>query len=372
MLTTNNIMLYIWISVLILCCSGCNRNNEKPKPPPPRVTTAIVQKQEVPIYVDAIGQVISPVTVNIRPQAAGKLIKANIKQGAIVEEGDILYEIDPRPYQAILDQANAQLSHDQALLAYAEQAVARYKKVVEDDYISVLNFEQFQSNAHAARAQVEQDIAAIVAAQINLDFCKVVAPVSGKISYSNVDVGNILVVDDPNQITVIRPFSPIDISFAIPQQQFEMIRQVQGNEGDWKFIATLPEQPDHPFDGTTYFLDNQVDQNTGTILLKGRVANEERKLWPGEFIRVKVLYNIAPDALTAPLSSVLIGKDGPYVYVLDSDKKASVKSVVVLTRTNEFAALHSSELQAGDTVVVDGQINLAPGILVTEVSDRRP
>ena len=173
------------------------------------------------------------------------------------------------------------MQHDEALLEYAKQAVERYKQVVEDEFISVLNYEQLTSNANAAAAQVELDKAAIMAAAINVEFCKIVAPVSGKISYFNVDVGNIMIIDDPNQITVIRPFSSVDILFSLPQQQFEMIRSVQGDAGKWKFIATLPERTDEPFDGTTYFIDNQIDQNTGTILLKGRLTNEDRRFGPG-------------------------------------------------------------------------------------------
>ena len=200
------------VLVIVLCLlSGC-KSNERPPPAPPKVTTTTVKMQDVPIYIDAIGQVIPPVTVNIRPQAAGMLIKANIVQGAIVKEGDILYEIDPRPYQALLDEAIGQLKHDEALLVYATQTVERYKKVVEDDFVSILTYEQYLSNEAAAKAQVELDKAAVRAAQINLDYCPYSPPSGGKISYFNVFVGNIMAVDDPNQITVsFRSFSPIDI-----------------------------------------------------------------------------------------------------------------------------------------------------------------
>lgn len=359
----NWISFYLLLACVLLCV-GCTQKGGH-KSAPPAVTTTTIQQREVPIYLDAIGQVISPVTVNIRPQAAGKLVKAYIQQGAIVNEGDLLYEIDPRPYQALLDEAKAQLVHDQALLTYADQAVKRYQTVVQDEFISVLNYEQLQSTANAARAQVELDKATITAAQINLDFCKVVAPVAGKISFFNVDVGNILAVDDPNQITVIRPFSPVDILFSLPQQQFELIRREQGNGGEWKFIATLPERPDHPFEGVTYFIDNQVDQNTGTILLKARLPNPERLLWPGEFVRIKVLYKMAPGALIVPPSAVLIGKDGRYVYTVDAEGKAVAQTVTVLTRADEYIAITSPQLHAGDTVIVDGQVNVAPGIKVT-------
>jgi len=359
-----SILLIVLLPIFFV---GCNRK-EKTKTPPPRVTTTIIKQQDVPIYIDAIGQVISYITINIRPQAAGKLINAYIKQGALVKEGDILYEIDPRPYQAIYDEAIAQLAHDQALLEYAVQTVTRYKQVLEDDFISKLTYEQYQSNVAAATAQVELDQAAITAAKINLDFCKVVAPASGKISYFNVDVGNILIVDDPNQITVLKPFSPIDITFSLPQQQFELIRKVQGDAGEWQFVATLPEKPDHPFAGTTYFIDNQINQNTGTILLKGRMLNENNELWPGEFIRVKVLYKMAPGALTVPPSAVLIGKDGPYIYTVDKDEKAIAQNVIVLTRTDEYIAIQSDQVHEGDTVITDGQINVAPGLIVNPLS----
>lgn len=361
--------------LLIVCfcllLAGCTEKKNEKKQPAGNVTLATVVQMDVPIYIDAIGQVISPVTVNIRPQVNGKLIKAYIHQGAIVNEGDVIYEIDPRPYEAVLDQAIAQLAHDVALLQYANQAVERNKKVVEEDFISKINFEQFVSNANAALAQVELDKAVVRSAQINVDFCKIVAPVSGKISYFNVDVGNILVIDDPNQITVIRPFTPIDILFSLPQQQFELIRHEQGNEGKWKFIATLPDRPDVSFDGTTYFIDNQINQGTGTILLKGRLPNFDRLLWPGEFIRVKVLYKLAPNALTVPPSSVLMGKDGPYIYIVDQEGKAVARNVIVLTRNEAYIAVQSADVKAGDRVIADGQINVAPGLTVNDVSKNK-
>lgn len=352
--------------LMIVICIGCSRN-QKPAPTPPNVTTATVTQQDVPIYIDAVGQVIAPVTVYVRPQVAGKLIKAYYEQGADVKEGDVIFEIDPRPYQAAYDQAVAQLAHDQALLKYALKTVERYKKVVEDDFVAVLTFEQYESNAAAAQAQVDLDIATLYAAKINLDFTKVIAPVSGKIGYSNVYVGNILAVDDPNQITTILPNSPVDIIFSLPQQYFELIRGVQGNSGEWKYVASLPENPAKQYEGTTYFIDNQIDQNTGTILLKGRLNNENRALWPGEFVRVKVLYKMAPNALIVPPSTVLMGRDGPYVYVVDSENKASARNVIVLTRTEEYIAIQSEQLHVGDTVIVDGQINVATGVSVNPV-----
>lgn len=349
--------------LLLFLLSSCHQP-PKASRPPPHVNTAIVEQRDVPIYVDAIGQTIPPVTVNIRPQVAGKLLETYIQQGSIVEEGQVIYKVDPRPYVATLDQAKAQLKHDVALLEYAEQTVERYRPIVEEDFIAILAFEQYISTAEAAKAQVELDKAAVRAAQLNVDFCNIVAPVSGKISFFNVDVGNIVAVDDANALTTIRPFSPIDFQFSLPQQQLELIRRVQGDAGEWPFIATLPERLDIPFSGTTFFIDNQVDQDTGTILLKGRAPNQSREFWPGEFVNVQVLHRIAPQALVVPPGAVLIGKNGPYVYTMDSENKVHPHNVKVLMRRNEFITITSDELQGGDTVVVDGQINIAPGMKV--------
>jgi len=355
-------MKYLFLTLALLALSSCKKSSNQKTGP--TVSVAAVIQCDVPIYVDAIGQAISPVTVQLRPQVAGKLLATYIQQGDIVKEGQLLYKVDPRPYQAILDEAKAQLVHDTALLEYANKTVERFKPVVEDDFVSILTFEQYVSNARAAQAQVELDQAAIQAAQINVDFTSVVAPVSGKVSQFVVDVGNIVAVDDPTAIVSIKPFSPIDILFSLPQQQLEKIRKVQGNEGKWDFIAVLPEDPDKKVDGTTYFIDNQVNQNTGTILMKGRLANTDWQFWPGEFVKVQVLYRTVQDAFIVPPGAILMGKGGPYIYTIDADGKAKATNVDVLTRTDEYIAFTSPDIHKGDLAITDGQIKIAPGMHV--------
>ncbi len=350
------------MSLLTLGVYSCKQASKKKHPP--HVVVAKVAQRDVPIYVDAIGQSISPVSVDIKPQVTGKLISTYIQQGDIVKKGDIIYQIDPRPYQAVLEEAKAQLEHDLALLEYAEKTVASYKPIVDEDFIAVLTFEGYLSNAAAARAQVELDRAAITAAQINVEFCDIVAPISGKISYFVIDVGNVLILENPTAITTIKPFDPIDILFSLPQQQLEMIRAVQGNEGKWKFTVVLPEHPDKKIEGTTYFIDNQVNQNTGTILMKGKLNNENWEFWPGEFVKVQVLHRIAPNAFVVPPGGVLIGKDGPYIYTVDSEQMTSVHNVKVLIRTDEYIAFDASDVCEGDTIVIEGQLNIAPGMKV--------
>lgn len=351
------------ISGIFFLLSGC-QSSPRPQAPPPKVATATVKQSDIPLYIDTIGQAVSPVVVNIRPQVSGKLVSVYVKEGGVVEQGDLLYSIDPRPYQAILDQASAKLEYDLTLSKYADQVVERYKTIVEEDFISVLTYEEYVSNAQAAKALLEQDRAAVRAAEINLAFCQIQAPVSGKISYFNVDVGNVVVIDDPNALTVIRPSTPIYVSFSLPQHYFEKIREEQGDEGHWKFAAYLPEHPEEIFTGTTFFMDNQINPNTGTILLKGEFDNRKKEIWPGAFLKVKVLYKVALQAFSLPPGGILIGKSGPYVYAVNGEQKAETHQVSVLMRADEYVAFTSSTLQQGDTVIIDGQINVAPGVVV--------
>jgi membrane fusion protein, multidrug efflux system len=358
---------FVFLWMLVLECTACS------SPPKanqlPTVAVAKVEQRDVPIYVDAIGQAFSTVTVEIRPQVAGKLLKTYIQQGDLVKEGQIIYTVDPRPYQAILDEAKAQLKHDIAVLEYANITVERFRPVVEEDFLAIWTFEEYVSAAAQAQAQVELDQAAVVAAQINVDFCNIVAPVTGKVSEFVVDVGNIVAIDDPTAIVSIRPFSPIDILFSLPQQQLELIRRVQGNEGRWKFVAVLPEHPNEKFEGITYFIDNDVNQDTGTIMMKGRVANNDWHFWPGEFVKVQVLHKMAPQALVVNPGAVLVGKNGPYLYTVDAEGKARAHNVTVLIRTDEYIAVSSNEIHANDLAIIDGQINIAPGMQVQIAED---
>lgn len=358
-LTTIKILLLLLGGMML---EGC----EKPKKPKqkPFVSVAKIEQRDVPLYVDAIGQAYPVVTVHVRPQVAGKLLETYIQQGDFVEEGQLLYLVDPRPYEAVLDQSKAQLERDIAQMEIADKTVERYKKVVDEDFLAVLTFEGYQSNAKAAHAQVELDKAAVRAAQINVDFCTIIAPVTGKVSQFVVDVGNIVAVDDPTAIVSIVPFSPIDVLFSISQQQLEQIRARQGNHGKWHFQASLPEHPERIVEGTTYFINNEVNQDTGTILLKGRVYNDKIELWPGEFVKVKVLQQEEKNALLVPPGAVLTGKNGPYLYSVETGEKVSSHNIQVVSRTNEYIAFRSNQLKPNDTVVTDGQLNIAPGMQV--------
>ncbi len=354
---------------LSLFMSGCGREIKVTRPPP-SVSVSEIGQMDVPVYFDSIGIAVPTSTVPVRPQVGGKLLVTYVKEGDDVEEGQLLYTIDPRPFKDALDIAEANLTKNEALLKYAKKTEERYATVVEQDYVSKLSFEQYQTNTLAAAAQVISDKAAVSNAKLNLDFSNVVAPIAGKISNFNIYVGNIVIADDPIALTTIRPFSPIDISFSLPQSQFDLVRQAQGDRGIWNFIAISPEDPKKIYEGKSWFIDNQINQDTGTLLIKGSLPNYTREIWPGMYLRIKVLQKMVPNALTVPPGAILIGRDGPYLYTMDAEHKVTPINVNVITRNEEYIAVTSDQLQPGMQVVYDGQINVAPGMQVNVIKPK--
>lgn len=253
-------------TVSLLLTSGCG---QKPKPPPPAmpILVADVTEQDVPIFIETFGTVLSPLDVQIRPQVGGIVQKAFVKQGQYVKKGDPLYQIDPRPYQAALDRAQATLEKDQAALAIAEITVSRNQELVKRDYISKLTYEQYQANVKAAKGQVLSDQADIELAQLNLEWSKPVSPIDGKISQYNIDPGNLVISNDTAFLTNVRQINPIDIEFNIPQKNFVVVQDAN-KAGTLKVFAILPERPNTPREGHLYFVDNHVDPATNTILLR--------------------------------------------------------------------------------------------------------
>lgn len=354
------------IGVAALFC-GCSNDAPKKALPPIRVEVGEVVQKNTPLYIETFGNVYETSLVQIRPQAQGILLKAEVKQGEFIEEGALLYEIDPRPYQAALDQAKATLLKDEANLEIAKVTVKRNEDLLKKDYISKLTFEQYQANVKAAEGQVEADKAAVETAKINLSYTKIYAPISGKVSLYNVYPGNLVVVNDPNALIEIRQITPVDIRFTLSQRDFEEL-QKNSALGDLDFQVFLPFDETKMFSGKVYFYDNHLDLQTGTILMKGHIANEDHILWPGEYVRVRVIIKILDNAVLAPFSSIQIGQKGNYVYVVQADKTVKVADVVTGQKTDSMVVVKSG-LKPGDKVVTNGQVNLREGAKITIIGE---
>ncbi len=346
----------IFCFVFFLC--GCE---EAPKTQVPAfpVRIADVQQRDVPITIETIGNVYSLQTVLIRPQVGGIVTKAYVKQGQYVKKGDPLYQIDPRPYQAALDKAQATLIKDKAQLEYNKITVDRYKKLAEQDFVSKLNYELYQTNVETALGQVQSDEADIATAQLNLEWCTPTSPVDGKISQYQIDPGNLVTANDPNALTDIRQITPADVRFNISQQHFVQVQKAAA-EGTLKFTVKLPQLPKQPREGEIYFIDNHIDTTTGTILLRGLVPNEDEFLWPGEFIRVSLQLRIQPKALLVPEAAIFMGQQGPYLYVYDPETSTvDYRNITKGERVDSLIVVEKG-VKAGEKVVIAGQINLKP------------
>lgn len=361
------------LAFIVFTCSllGCSSPPQKPETVLP-VTIGDVVVEDVPITIEVIGNVYSLQTVQVRPQVGGVVTEAYVKQGQYVKKGDPLYQIDPRPYQAALEQAKAALIKDIAALTFAELRVARYADLTKEDYFAKINYEQFQTDAQASKGQVLSDEANVALAELNLEWSKPVSPIDGKISQYLIDPGNIVIANDLNALTDIRQITPADIRFNVTQKDFVEVQKALKN-GLLKFEAIMPQYPELPREGKIYFVDNHIDLNTGTVLLKGTVTNEDEMFWPGEFVRVRLYLRVEPNALLVSEEAVQIGQEGPFLYVYDPvTSKVEYRKVVKGEKWNRMFIIEDG-IKPGEKVVLKGQVNLRPGskVFIADASEKK-
>lgn len=357
----------IFILVLLLF-AGCQTQPNKPEPTyPVEIGTAIAR--DTPIFVNAVGNVFSLYTVQVRPQVSGEVLEAYVKQGGYVRKGQKLYKIDPRPYQAALDEAKAALLRDQASLEFAEIRLVRYADLVKRDYFAKVNYEQFVTEAESLKGQVLSDVAAVELAKINLDWCTPLSPITGRLSQYNIDPGNVVTAYDPNFLIDIRQINPADIRFAINQKDFVRVQEAI-KDGQLKFNVALPQKPDEQREGKIYFIDNHIDLTTGTILIKGTVPNKDEFFWPGEFVRVRLQLKVIPNAVLIPEEAVQFGQEGSYVYIFHPETSEVEYRKVTKGETIDRFTLIEEGVSADEKVVLKGQLNLLPGVKVTVVDQK--
>lgn len=328
---------------------------ERPLP----VVVAEVGKMDVPIYIEAIGHVSAGTSVDIKPQVSGRLIEVNIDGGDDVKTGDVLYRIDPLPFQLALEMQQAQLLKDQVELDFAIKKMERYAKISEKDYVSKMSVEELIKEVGTLKAQIAADQANVSAALKDLGYCDICSPIDGRVNLETVDAGNIVSPSNSAPLATILQISPIDVNFSLPQRDFETLQQLL-LEGKRKFRATLPETL-REFEGIVDSFDGQFDQKTGSIQIHGEIENKDKILWPGEFVLVKVFIKTLYGAPVVPSSAVQIGQKGPYVYVLKEDRTVEQVMVKVIDQHEDKTVL---EDHPGNKVIIDGQVNLRSGAKV--------
>ena len=323
------------------------------------VIAAAVELGDVPIYLYGVGTVIAYNTVVVRSQIQGQITEINFKEGQAVRAGDQLALIDPTPYQAQVDQMTAARDRDEAQLGIAQDNLDRYTKLLDKGWAT-------QQLADTQKAQVAQlqnavkgDEALVQAAKVQLQYTKLTSSIDGVTGIRQTDVGNVIHPTDPNGLVVVTQIAPIAAIFALPEGDLPNVQQ-QMAKGPLTILAYSQDNRTKLDEGTLRLVDNEILQTTGTIKLKGDFPNENHLLWPGELINVRLLLNTQHDGITVEASAVQQGPNGSYVYVINGAGMVQMRPVTVAQITDN-KALISSGLNAGETVVTDGQYRLQPG-----------
>ncbi len=325
------------------------------------VTAAVVTARDVPIVIHALGTVQSIETVNVQSRVNGQVMQAFFTQGQKVKKGDPLFLIDTRPYQAALDQTQAQLEHDEALLAEARTDLARYQKLLKENSIASQQAEDQQYVVQQDEGTVKLDQANVENAKLNLAYCHIDAPAAGLAGARMIDPGNYVQAGAGTTLVTITQLSPIYVTFPIPQTQLGEVRSAQSKAP--LEVQAVSRAGETLGEGKLSFINNQVQATTDTDTLYATFPNSDDALWPGSFVTVNLILGVRRNALTAPLNSVMSGPNGNYVYALSSDNVAHRVPVLVVDRQNGLVVF-SKGVAAGERVVVDGQYNLADNVKV--------
>lgn len=340
--------------------AGCKK--EEPKEPPPvPVSVAEASRQSVPVELRAVGNVEAVATVEIKARVGGMLSRVHFREGEAVRYADLLFTIDPRPFEAALRQAEAVLARDLAQLENARQKERRYGELLAQGFISQQEYDLAHTDAAALEATTQADRAAVENARLELGYCTIRSPITGQTGSLQAHEGDMIKADADQPMVVIHQMRPIDVGFAVPEQELPRIRR-QMAAGGVAVAALLPGEEAQPEEGTLTFIDNAVDTATGTIRLKGSFDNEAALLWPGQFVTVVLTLGRLEDVVTVPQAAVQAGQQGAFVFVLKAD--GSVEQRPVTAGITWEGMTVTEEVQAGETVVTDGQMRLYPGARV--------
>jgi multidrug efflux system membrane fusion protein len=336
-------------------------NAQKSAPPAVRVTIAPVQKADFPVYLTGLGTVQGFNTVLVRTRVDGQIDKIAFKEGQLVKQGDLLAEIDPRPFQAALDQAKAKKAQDEASLANANLDLQRYTKLGE--FATRQQTDTQRSTVAQLTAQLAADDAAIFNAQTQVDYTQVKSPISGLAGLRQVDIGNIVNASTQTGIVTIAQIEPIAVIFTSPEEQLFYINEAQAVQ-PLKVIAITTDGKKPLAEGSLAVVNNQVDATSGTIRLKAVFDNKDHALWPGQSVSTRLLVKTLKDATVVPDDAIQHGNDGLYAYVVNQDNKAELRKVKV-SQSIDGRTVVEEGLSPGQRVITTGQYKVSPGTLVS-------
>lgn len=360
--------LVLWLMVGLLgACSGeppgKAKAGDKQKKAAVPVTVGLALEKTVPVVLGAIGNVQAYSTVEVRARVNGEVTAVHFKEGQDMKKGDLLFTIDPRPYEAQLRQAEANFAKDRAQLENARKQVERYSAVVKKGYVAVEQYDQILANCAALEATLRADEAAIENAKLDLKYCTIRSPINGTVGELKVNQGNLVKANDNDKpMVIIRQVSPVYVSFAIPERNLLDLKKFMAGR-KLEVEAAIPGAESQPARGELAFMENSVDTATGTIQLKAVFSNEDKMLWPGQFVNVRLTLASQPNAVVVPSQAIQSGQEGRYLFVVKPDSTVEYR-VVTVGRSLDGEVVIEKGIAAGEKVVTDGQLRLAPGSAV--------
>jgi multidrug efflux system membrane fusion protein len=337
-----------------------------PAPPPAApIVAGVVAQHDVPIYLTGVGTVIAYNTDIVRAQIQGQIISINFTEGQTVHAGDLLAQIDPRPYQALIDQYTANLERDQAQLVNAQANQKRYTSLGDKGWATPQLIETQNAQVGEVQAAIKADQALIDAAKVQLSYTRLTSPIDGVVGIRQIDVGNIISPSNTNGLVVVTQLDPISLIFTLPETSLPQIEQQQQKTKTPLAVLAYTQDNAALLDqGQLGLVNNEILQTTGSIQLKANFPNKSRKLWPGQLVNARLLVDTRHNGLTVPASAVQQGSNGAYAYVVNPDNTVAIRPIKV-AQISEGQALIDSGLKANEQVVVDGQYKLQAGTHVT-------
>lgn len=380
-----SLAVVVLASFMALVLVGCERTPPAQERPPAPVSVVEAVSREVPVYLDNVGKTTEREVVSIQPQVSGPIIQIHFTDGADVKKGDLLFTIDPRPYKAQLDSAEATLAQNKAQLVLAKIEFKRYADLFATQSISQQDYDQRKNTLDVAEARVQQSQAAVEAARLNFDYCFIRSPIDGRAGQRLVDIGNVVTANigsfqtgqQPGSagsvaaantggspfnsvpLLVIQRLDPIYADFTVTEND---LTEVQRNmeRGTLKVEVRLPDEPDKPREGNLTFVDNAVQEGTGTVKLRATIPNKDHHFWPGRFVKVRLILKTIDNAVLVPADAPQMSAKGPFVYVVKEDSTAEMRPLKLGQRQDDLVVVEEG-LKAGEQVVVSGQLGIMPG-----------
>jgi multidrug efflux system membrane fusion protein len=347
------------VSIVALVLVGCAKKQAPAfERPPAPVTVAAATSQNVPYYLDEVGRCVAREVVSVQPEVSGRITEIHFTDGADLNKGDALFTIDPRPFQAQLNAAEANLAQSRAALDFAKIQFARVQDLVESRAIARQDYDTRKNAVDVAGAQVQQNEAALESARLNLEYTSIRSPIDGRAGHRLVDIGNVVSANSSTLLNIER-LDPIYADFTVTENDFSDVQR-HITKGNLKVEVRLPDEPDKPFVGQLTFLDNAVQSASGTVMLRATVPNGAHRLWPGRFVNARLILATLPGAVLVPAASPQDSAKGPFVYVVKDDSTAEARPVKLGQRQGDLIVVEEG-LKPGERVILGGQIAVTPG-----------